>query len=324
MAANSRMTIAVHVLAWLALAQRRGHAVLTSGQVAGQREHQPGDHPPLPERAAPGRAGGGAARGRGGMEPGQGPEKSPCLMCTGYRAGTAVRAAPRRAQPGVPGGKGDPAGAEPVYGGIDQALRRELAPVSVDDSARHPSGAVGEPRVGRRLVFVVTRAVTSRGTADDLSAISGRRVASVHPAVRPAGGADRTVRPGVRREPRRRKAWPSWASFAIWTTPTGSCGCGASPACRRARRLLASFYGGPVWKVNAAEANATMIDTDDVLLLRPATEESGFPAPAVHRVPAGRALGSVVARPGHALLPRPPVRSGLHRLLHAGGPPCAH
>lgn len=34
MAANSRLTIAVHALAWLALAGRRGHSVLTSDQVA--------------------------------------------------------------------------------------------------------------------------------------------------------------------------------------------------------------------------------------------------------------------------------------------------
>src|ERR1051326_420974 len=34
MAANSRLTIAVHALAWLALAQQRGHDVLTSDQVA--------------------------------------------------------------------------------------------------------------------------------------------------------------------------------------------------------------------------------------------------------------------------------------------------
>ena len=34
MAANSRMTIGVHALAWMALAQRQGHAVLTSDQVA--------------------------------------------------------------------------------------------------------------------------------------------------------------------------------------------------------------------------------------------------------------------------------------------------
>jgi Rrf2 family protein len=34
MAANSRLTIAVHALAWLALAHRRGRSVLTSEQVA--------------------------------------------------------------------------------------------------------------------------------------------------------------------------------------------------------------------------------------------------------------------------------------------------
>jgi quinol monooxygenase YgiN len=51
---------------------------------------------------------------------------------------------------------------------------------------------------------------------------------------------------------------------------------------------LASFYGGPVWKANSAEANATMIDSDNVLLLRPVTDGSGFPAPAAARPPAGR------------------------------------
>ncbi|MEU8248642.1 NIPSNAP family protein [Nonomuraea sp. NPDC048916] len=43
------------------------------------------------------------------------------------------------------------------------------------------------------------------------------------------------------------------------------------------RRLaLTAFYGGPVWKANRDAANATMIDSDDVLLLRPA---AGAPAP---------------------------------------------
>lgn len=35
------------------------------------------------------------------------------------------------------------------------------------------------------------------------------------------------------------------------------------------KRALADFYGGPVWKRHAAAANATMIDVDNVLLLRP-------------------------------------------------------
>lgn len=34
-------------------------------------------------------------------------------------------------------------------------------------------------------------------------------------------------------------------------------------------RALPAFYGGPVWKAHSAAANATMIDSDDVLLLRP-------------------------------------------------------
>jgi hypothetical protein len=35
------------------------------------------------------------------------------------------------------------------------------------------------------------------------------------------------------------------------------------------RRGLESFYGGPVWRAHARAANATMLDVDNVLLLRP-------------------------------------------------------
>jgi hypothetical protein len=56
-------------------------------------------------------------------------------------------------------------------------------------------------------------------------------------------------------------------------------------------RALASFYGGPAWKAHSAQANATMIDSDDVLLLRPSSERSGFPAPATARPPAGHDPG---------------------------------
>jgi hypothetical protein len=43
----------------------------------------------------------------------------------------------------------------------------------------------------------------------------------------------------------------------------------------RARGLQA-FYGGPVWAEHRAAANATMIDSDNVLLLRPAWEGSAI------------------------------------------------
>jgi hypothetical protein len=41
-------------------------------------------------------------------------------------------------------------------------------------------------------------------------------------------------------------------------------------------RSLAEFYGGPVWRANSKAANGTMIDSDDVLLLRPARPDSAF------------------------------------------------
>lgn len=41
-------------------------------------------------------------------------------------------------------------------------------------------------------------------------------------------------------------------------------------------QALQAFYGGPVWKAHREAANATMIDSDNVLLLRPARPASGF------------------------------------------------
>jgi hypothetical protein len=61
------------------------------------------------------------------------------------------------------------------------------------------------------------------------------------------------------------------------------------PSMTSRARALASFYGGPVWKAHSARANATMIDSDNVLLLRPVTAGSGFPVPAAARLPGGHA-----------------------------------
>ena len=47
-------------------------------------------------------------------------------------------------------------------------------------------------------------------------------------------------------------------------------------------RALETFYGGPVWARHRDAANATMVDTDDVLLLRPTRPAHGA-APAVPR-----------------------------------------
>lgn len=53
-------------------------------------------------------------------------------------------------------------------------------------------------------------------------------------------------------------------------------------------RSLTAFYGGPVWAAHRDAARATMVDTDDVLLLRPAAAGSGVVPPAP-RPPAGAA-----------------------------------
>src|SRR5262245_5419874 len=50
---------------------------------------------------------------------------------------------------------------------------------------------------------------------------------------------------------------------------------------------LAAFYGGPVWKQHARAANATMVDSDDVYLLRPVDPMWALRTPAEPRPPVG-------------------------------------
>ncbi|GIL40575.1 NIPSNAP family protein [Roseiterribacter gracilis] len=50
---------------------------------------------------------------------------------------------------------------------------------------------------------------------------------------------------------------------------------------------LGAFYGGPAWKSNRDAANATMIDSDDVFLLRPAAPQFGFTHDVRGRAPIG-------------------------------------
>ena len=58
---------------------------------------------------------------------------------------------------------------------------------------------------------------------------------------------------------------------------------------------LAAFYGGPVWRTRRDAANATMVDSDDVLLLRPARPGSGVSVPGARRPPgSARAGGALV------------------------------
>src|SRR5438477_5793409 len=52
-------------------------------------------------------------------------------------------------------------------------------------------------------------------------------------------------------------------------------------------KALNDFYSGPVWKAHREAANATIIDSDNVLLLRPALPTSGFSLENQKRPPVG-------------------------------------
>lgn len=58
-------------------------------------------------------------------------------------------------------------------------------------------------------------------------------------------------------------------------------------------RGLAEFYDGATWHAHSRAANATMVDSDDVLLLRPARPDSAFRLPA--RRDNGKASAGYVA-----------------------------
>jgi hypothetical protein len=64
-------------------------------------------------------------------------------------------------------------------------------------------------------------------------------------------------------------------------------------------RALEAFYDGPVWAQHRDAANGTMIDSDNVLLLRPAGPGAGFvlhdrrPPPGSTRIPDGLVVATI-------------------------------
>ncbi|HZF24675.1 MAG TPA: NIPSNAP family protein [Steroidobacteraceae bacterium] len=65
-------------------------------------------------------------------------------------------------------------------------------------------------------------------------------------------------------------------------------------------RALTDFYSGPTWKAHSQAANATMVDSDNVLLLRPVRPASAFllspslrPAPSTMHAPAGLIVATI-------------------------------
>jgi Rrf2 family protein len=136
-AANSRMTIAVHALAWLALAQRRGHAVLTSSQVAASVN----TNPVIIRRCLGDLRRAGLADVRRGAGAGWSLARPPeeiTLLEVHDAVGPEPPFGLHRTEPNLecPVGRGIRPALGQVYGQVDRAMRRELAAVSVADVLR--------------------------------------------------------------------------------------------------------------------------------------------------------------------------------------------
>lgn len=68
------------------------------------------------------------------------------------------------------------------------------------------------------------------------------------------------------------------------------------PNMRSRAESLQAFYGGPIWQAHRDAANATMIDSDNVLLLRSAGANAAFASPLAPRATASsRSSARVVA-----------------------------
>jgi Rrf2 family protein len=136
-AANSRMTIAVHVLAWMALAGRRGVAVLTSDQVAASVN----TNPVIIRRCLGDLRRAGLVHVRHGAGAGWSLARAAeeiTLLEVYDAVGQEPLFALHRGEPNLecPVGRGIRPALGQVYGAVEHALRRELARTSVADVLR--------------------------------------------------------------------------------------------------------------------------------------------------------------------------------------------
>ncbi|GAA1968099.1 Rrf2 family transcriptional regulator [Catenulispora subtropica] len=137
MAENSRMTIAVHVLAWMALAQRRGQEALTSDQVAASVN----TNPVIIRRSLGDLRRAGLVHVRRGSGAGWSLARAP-EQITLLDVYDAVKPPPlfgmHHTEPNLecPVGKGIRPALGRVYGEIEQAVRLELKATSVAEVLR--------------------------------------------------------------------------------------------------------------------------------------------------------------------------------------------
>ncbi|WP_169953758.1 Rrf2 family transcriptional regulator [Microbispora sp. H11081] len=137
MAANSRLTIATHVLTWLALAHRRGQEVLTSDQVAASVN----TNSVIIRRSLGDLRRAGLVEVRHGAGAGWSLARAPREI-TLLQVYDAVGGEPpfglHRSEPNLecPVGRGIRPALNQTYGRVEQAIRRELADTSIADVLR--------------------------------------------------------------------------------------------------------------------------------------------------------------------------------------------
>jgi len=134
MAANSRLTIAVHVLAWMTLAQRQGRDVLTSQQVAASVK----TNPVIIRRCLGDLRRAGLVRVRHGTGAGWSlarPSEDISLLDVYDAVGPEPPFGLHHTEPNLecPVGNGIRPALDQVYGDLHEVLRRELKLVSVGD-----------------------------------------------------------------------------------------------------------------------------------------------------------------------------------------------
>ena len=134
MAANSRLTIAIHALAWMALSHRRGVDLLTSDQVAASVN----SNPVIIRRSLGDLRRAGLVNVRHGAGAGWSLARAPeeiALLDVYDAVGPEPLFGMHHTEPNLecPVGKGIRPALDHVYGEIEQALRRELGRTSIAD-----------------------------------------------------------------------------------------------------------------------------------------------------------------------------------------------
>jgi DNA-binding IscR family transcriptional regulator len=137
MAANSRLTIAIHVLAWMALAQRRGRDLLTSDEVAASVN----TNPVIIRRSLGDLRRAGLVRVRHGAGAGWSLARVPeeiSLLDVYDAVGQEPLFGMHRTEPNLecPVGRGIRPALDQVYGGVDRTVRRELRRTSIAEVLR--------------------------------------------------------------------------------------------------------------------------------------------------------------------------------------------